>query len=322
MKRLLVFMLILILGFCAYWYSLRLGLERALTAAQTDMAKSGVTLSMPDILYSGFPLSLNAILSEAQISGAQGSVRAEVFTLTGSPFNPTRWIFQSQGDMRIDWRQNPETRYLFDLSPSLVRGEFMATLSGQLKSARITGFKLTTTPVIGTAPPLRAVESAVLNLQANGGIMTFDLSVVDAFMDRSTARDFQRIFGPHIKALSVKGDLPGLSTLDEDAIEKWRQSGQVNITKSDLIWGDGQFKSEAALTLSPSGTSGIVTVKMRDASKLLDGLIASGKIDSQMALGARFALLAAPRDETGLISLELPIEHNNVKLFGQTVFKF
>lgn len=321
MKRFLVFMLILVLGFCAYWYSLRTGLERALASAQADLAEGGITLSLPDVRYDGFPLSVKATLSEPQISGTAGSVRAEVFTLEASAFKPAHWTLQSQGDMRIDWRQYPETRYLFDLSPSLVRGDFKASLSGVLKSARLTGFKLTATPVIGTPPPLRAVESIVLNLKPKHGSMIFDLSVVGAFMDRSAARDIQRIFGPHIKTLSVKGTLEGLTTLDDKAMAQWRQSGQFNITESDLIWGDGQFKGEASLDLSENGTSGSITLKMRDAQKLLDGLIASGTIDSQTAMGARFALIAAPRDDAGLISLKLPIERNEVKLFGQTIFK-
>ena len=322
MKRFIIITALVLGGYAAYYFTLRAGLSKALTTAQTEFAEDGITLSLPNATYSGFPLSVRATLTEAQISGPDGSVRTETATLSASPFSPTRWTLQSRGDMRVDWRADADTRYLFDVSPSLVRGDFGASLSGQLKSVRLTGFKLSATPVIGTPPPLRAVDSVVIDIKPNNGDMSFDASVVNAFFDRNTARDIQRIFGPHIKALSISGTLNGLSALDDDTFTQWQKSGTFNVADSDLIWGDGQFKSTINMTLTEGRPTGTMTLKVRDAQSLLDGLIAAGTLNANAALAAQFALMAAPRDETGLVVLTLPITDGDVRLFGQRIYRF
>ncbi|WP_371396060.1 DUF2125 domain-containing protein [Fretibacter rubidus] len=322
MKRFVIIFAVLLGGYVAYYFTLRAGLSKALLTAQSDLAEDGVTLSLPNIVHSGFPLSVRTTLTDAQISGPKGSVRAETATLSASPFSPTQWTLQSRGDMRVDWRADTDRRYLFDVSPSLVRADFGASVLGQLKSVRVTGFKLSTTPVIGTPPPLRAVDSVVFDIRADGGNMAYKLSAVNAFFDRDAARNIQRIFGPHIKALSVSGTLSDLSALDNEAVSEWQTLGAFTVDDSDLIWGDGQFKSTVNMAFAEGRPTGTMTLKVRDAQTLLDGLIAAGTIDNNAAFAAQLALMAAPRDEMGLVVLTLPITDGEVRLFGQKIYRF
>lgn len=321
MKRVIIIAAVLALIFCGYWWALRQGLARAVTTAQTDMAAQGVTLSTPNIRYGGFPLSVKAVMDGPQISGPAGSVRAETLRLSASVFTPLTWTAQSEGDLRVDWRRSDDTRYLFDVIPSLMRAEFSAGLDGTLRAVTVTGFKLSATPVIGQAPPVRAVEQLRFRAHPDGDGTALSLVITDAFLDREAARDLQRAFGPHIKTLSLTGQAEGLRGLDKPQVDAWKTSGQFVISDSDIVWGDGAFQTLADVTLSERGGNGTATLKLRDAQALIDAMVSAEMITGNGVFAAQLALMAAPRDDQGLVVLTLPIKDGAVLLFGQIIYQ-
>jgi len=320
MKRFGLIIAGLCLAFCAYYFALYQGLKRTLTQAPALYAQQGTTLTLNDIDYSGFPLNVRANLTSPQAEYATGSIRAETLMLSASVLNPTQWTLHTKGDLRLDMKMNGGKRYLFDISPSLIRGVFDASFSGELTGVRLTGFKLTATPVIGQAPPIRAIDELSVDISPSPLGMIYTLNTKDIFLDRESAKQWQRVFGPHIHHLKAKGTAKNLKTLSDLSVSEWKKDGSLNISDSELLWGETTFKSLLDLNLKGSATSGEAVLKLREPEKLIKTMVETGLLDSGAAMMAQFLLMAAPRDEEGLVELPLPIENGAITFLGQRLY--
>lgn len=320
MRKLFLLIAAVALLFCGYYFMLLQGLKNALRDAPAAMAEDEVTLSFSHIKYSGFPLMVRADVKDPQMSGPEGSLRAERVRIWANVFKPTVWTAQTRGDLRVDWRSDGDTRYLFDISPSLMQGTFSASITGRLTAARVTGLKLSAQPVIGTAPPIRAVDKIIFDIAPDTDGMAFSLTVENAYLDRESARPWQRAFGPHISKIDMSGTASGLSALDDIGISEWTTAGSVNIPNAEIIWGDMFFEPVMELSLAGEETSGQVDLRLRDADKLVDALIRADVLTGRAASFAPFALMAAPRDDTGRVVLSLPVENGKLMFFGQAIY--
>lgn len=320
MRKLFLVIAAVALLFCGYYFALSQGLKNALRDAPAVMAEDGLTLSLPTIKYSGFPLMVRADIADPQMSGLEGSLRAEHVRLWANVFKPTVWTAQTRGDLRVDWRGEADTRYLFDISPSLMQGTFSASITGRLNAARITGLKLSAQPVIGTAPPIRMVDKFIFDIAPSTDGMAFSLAVEDAYLDRESARTWQRAFGPHISQINLNGTASGLRALDDIGILEWKADGGFDIPNAEIIWGDMFFEPVVKLSLAGPQTSGQVDLHLRDADKLVDALIRADMLTGRAASFAPFALMAAPRDDTGRVVLSLPVENGKLMVFGQAIY--
>ena len=320
MRRIGLFIIVIIIAFCGYYYALQSGLKRTLSQAPVTLAQDGITFNLKDIEYGGFPLNVRADLTAPQAASSTGSIRAETLTLSASIFNPSQWSVQTKGDLRVDMKTQGDKRYLFDISPSLIRGVFNASLSGDITSARLTGFKMMATPVIGQAPPIRAIDEFELSILPSKNGMQYALTAKDVFLDRESAGQWQRVFGPQIHIVTFSGDAAALSALSDEAILAWKNSGEFTISDSEFIWGETVFKSLLALNLSGPNTSGKAVIKLREPEKLIKTLVETGMMDSGAAMMAQFMLIAAPRDTEGLVELPLPIENGSVTFLGQRLY--
>jgi len=227
-----------------------------------------------------------------------------------------------RGDARIDMRGPKGERWLFDARPFNIDMTAKAGFDGTLESFDLIGTQLKTQAVIGTLPPIIAIDEARLIATPQGGNMQYDLSLENIFLEKDAALNLQKIFGPRIESLNGTALAIGLTSLDDKVIELWKKTGQITGEDWELSWGGSVFQGEFDLKLTDTGPSGIIRIEVDNINQFISRLEDAAIFTPGQARNAKLAIILLPVNQNGRQEITLTLREGFLTLFGQKVFEF
>ena len=326
MKKIVILLMTLFVLFCAYWAVGRNIMINSVSSKINEMQSEGYKVIHKGLSVGGFPFKFRTRLAEPNITSPRSldkpwSIKADDWRMEALTLNPLKWTGAHRGEARIDMRGPKGERWLFDARPFNINITARAGLDGELKALDVIGTKLKTQAVIGTLPPVIAIDEARLSVAPYAENMRYELNLESIFLEKETLKDFQKIFGPRIESLRGTVLAIGLTSLDDDAIELWKQTGQITSEGWHISWGDTHFKGGFILTLSEAGPSGIIRIDGEDIGALISRLEEANIFSSSQARNAKLAATLLPANQRGQKEITLTLRDGFLTLFGQKIFE-
>lgn len=301
-----VVILILAVGYSAYWLFARSRLEQGIDAQAEAMRKAGYSVDIAGRNISGFPFRLKAVLPELRISSPAGwAVAAPGLEGQAYLHAPGHWVITLPGTMTFTRPKGGELT---------IKGEVMrasvAGLGGDGWRVAAEGTKLAFAPAAGVAPfSLAKADRIDLNLKpgpagADQLLMLLRLqgghAGQGAILHRIVAET--PVTGLADLRLTKAGSFAGPSF--GDAARAWAGAdGRLEIVRIELQGGQvAAWAKGGTLSAGRDGRlDGTIPLELRQASKSVAAL--AGTVAPETARTA--AEIAAARDQGGSASLNL-----------------
>lgn len=326
-KKFIILIMTVFVLFCAYWAFGRSLMVKGVSSKIAEMQSSGYKVVHKGLSIGGFPLKFRARLAEPDIASPRSddkpwSIKAKDLRMEALTLNPLKWNAVHRGEARIDLRGPKGERWLFDARPFNIDMTVRAGLNGEVKAFEASGTQFQTQAVIGTLPPIVAIDSAFIKAAPQGEDMRFDVAVENIFLEKDALKDFQKVFGPRIEALSGHAFAIGLGGLNEDTIENWKTSGRIIGEDWALNWGGTKFQGGFNVTTSETGLTGTVRVELDNINSLINRLENANIFSGSQARNAKLAAILLPVNQNGRQEITLTLRDGFLTLFGQKIFKF
>ena len=324
-KKTIIFITALFVLLCAYWAIGRNVMINTISSKISEMQSEGYKVVHKGLSVGGFPFKFRANLAELDVASPRSldkpwSIKADDWRMEALSINPLKWTGSHRGEARIDMRGPKGERWLFDARPFNVELTAQTRLNGELKSFDVSGMKLKTQAVIGTLPPIVAIDEAQLNVKPAASDMRYELYLENIFLEKDTLKELQRIFGPRIESLKGSALAIDLASLEDDAIRNWQKDGQLISEGWDVSWGGIPFKGGFNLKLADTGLSGVIRIDVENAVTLIQRMQEAGIINASQARQANLAAILLPKNESGYQELTLTLRDGFLTLFGQKIF--
>lgn len=325
-KKTIIFLMTLFVLFCAYWAVGRNVMVKTISGKINEIQNEGYKVVHKGHSVGGFPFKFRTGLLELDIASPRSadkpwSIKADNWRMEALTINPLRWRGSHRGEARIDIRGPKGERWLFDARPFNVDMTAQLGFDGAIKTIDLTGTKLNTQAVIGTLPPIIAIDKATLSVKPAAENMRYELSLENMFLEKDTLKNIQNIFGPHIESLTGSALAIGLTSFSHEAVQSWKQTGQLISEDWEVSWGETRFQGGFNLTLADTGTSGVIRIEVEDAGELISRLKDAKIFNSSQARNAQLAAELLPMGQNGRREITLTLRDGFLTLFGQKVFE-
>lgn len=325
-KKAIILITALFVLLCIYWAVGRNVMVNTISSKINEMQNEGYKVVHKGLSVGGFPFKFRASLAGSDIASPRSidkpwSIKADNWRMEALSINPLKWTGSHRGDARIDMRGPKGERWLFDARPFNIELRAHAGFKGNLKSFDVSGTKLKTQAVIGTLPPILAIDDAQLSVQPAASDMRYQLNLENIYLEKDTLKNFQKIFGPRIERLTGSALAIGLTSLNDNALQNWKTSGQIISENWNMSWGGMRFQGHFNLTLSNTGTSGVIRIEVEDVGNLISRLQEADILSSGQARNAALAAALLPVTNSGRQEITLTLRDGFIKLFGQKVFE-
>jgi len=326
-KKLIILLMILFVLFCAYWAVGRSMMVKSVSTYIEELQSEGYKVVHKGLSVGGFPLKFRASLLEPDIASPRSvqkpwSVKADDWRMEALTVNPLKWNAMHRGEARIDMRGPKGERWLFDARPFNIDVTARAGLDGRLKAIDVTATKLKIQAVIGTLPPIVAIDEARLKTAPAEADMHYEVSLENIFLEKDTLGNLQKIFGPRIENLKGSALAIGLEVLEDEAIQAWKHNGQIISEGWVMSWGGTIFQGGFNLTQSDAGLSGIIRIEAEDVKGLISRLEEAEVFTRNKAHNAKLASALLPVNQNGRQEITLTLRDGFLMLFGQKIFEF
>jgi hypothetical protein len=309
---------------CIYWAVGRNVMIDSIEARTKTLQSEGYSVAHKGLSVGGFPVKFRASFANPDMTSPRAlekpwSIKADALRVEALTLNPLSWRGTHRGDARLDLRGPKGERWLFDARPFNI--DFTAKLGfdGQLKAFDAIGSKLNTQAVIGTLPPIVAIEEANISAQPKNGSMRYALSLKDVFLEKDALKGFQNVFGPRIESLSGTILAEGLTGLDALSVEKWAETGRLKGDDWVIKWGDTVFNGRVDLTSLDTGLSGVIRLDVDNINILLDRFESANVFTARQTRNAKLASMLLPVNERGRQEITLTLRDGYLTLFGQKI---
>ncbi|MEP3889441.1 MAG: DUF2125 domain-containing protein [Hellea sp.] len=326
-KKFIILIMTVFILFCVYWAAGRSAMINSVRTQIDEMQSSGYKVVHKGLSIGGFPLKFRARLAEPEIASPRSddqpwSIKADDVRLEALTLNPLKWNAVHRGDARIDLRGPKGERWLFDARPLNIDMTVRAKLNGDVKAFDLLGTQLKTQAVIGTLPPIVAIDSARVTAAPQVKGMRFDAAIENIFLEKETLKNFQKIFGPRIESLSGQALAIGLGGLGEDTLAAWKTSAHIIGDDWTLNWGGTEFQGGFSLTTSETGLSGIIRIEVESVNDLIRRLEDANIFSGKQAQNAKLAAILLPVNASGRQEITMTFRDGFLTLFGQKIFEF
>jgi hypothetical protein len=326
LKKTSLILLTLFVALCAYWAIGRNIMVKAMSNQITAMQSEGFKVTHQGISVGGFPLKFRMNLSEPNIASPRSlekpwSIKANDWRMESLSVYPSKWHITHKGEARIDMRGPKGERWLFDARPFNIDATAKIGMNGQLKALSVSGTKLKAQAVIGTLPPLIAIDEAEFSAAPLTGDMQYNLTLNNLFLEQDALKNLQRIFGPRIEELSGSALAIGLTSLETDVVENWKKTGQLTSEDWRLSWGGTAFQGGFNLSLSENGLSGLIRIELDDVGALITRLQTADIFTKRQARNARLAAALLPVNQNSKQEITLTLRDGFLTLFGQRILE-
>ena len=298
-----------------------------LSAEIKELEAEGYKIDHKGLTEGGFPLQFRGSLIEPDLASPRHvekpwSIKSEKVNFQASAFNPLSWTVRHRGDARLDLRGPKGERWLFDMRPFTVDIEAKAGLNGKLRAFKASLFRPQMQAVIGTLPPIVAMDDGDFSAAPNGQDMMFTLALKNIFLEQEALKDLQRAFGPKINRLDIRATAIGLTSLNHDAIEAWQKNGQLKCESWHLTWGKAEFQGGCEFTQSENSMTGTLRAEVNDITQLIGTLESANIITSGQARTMGLATLLLPVNAEGRQEVNINMRDGYLTLFGQRIWEF
>lgn len=325
LKGLIIIVMSLFVLLCIYWALGRNVMINNVSSKIETLQSEGYKVIHKGMSVGGFPFKFRAGLAQLNIDSPRSaekpwSIKGDDWRFEALTLNPLKWSGVHRGDARIDLRGPKGERWLFDARPFNVDLTARANIKGELKSFAASATKLKTQAIIGTLPPVVAIDDAQIDVSPASGDMRYALELQNIFLEKETLKPFQKAFGPRIESLEGSALAMGLQSLDSSSIERWAQVGQLTGEGWTLVWGGTQFQGGFNLTQSPTGLSGVIRIDVEDINALISQLETAGMFSAGQARNAKLAAILLPVNQNGRQEITLTLRDGFLTLFGQKIY--
>lgn len=313
-------------GFTAYWAVGRTLIGNIFTHALKSSRKAGYPIVHKGLTLGGFPMTFTVNMATPSIQSAAGqtpiSLKGERVEWRATALTPRTWQGRHIGDARIDMRGPGGTRWLFDARPFRVNAEAKLKLNGGLSRLRLTGFRLRPEAVIGTEPPINAVNELEIFITEATENTDIDLRIDEVFLNPATWPKLQSVFGPRIRALTVKAKAVGLKALDAETYHTWQKGGHFVSDDWQLNWDALNMSGTFDMTSGPDGMSGTIQIALDDEKRVIDAFVTADLITAGQAQQIGLAMMIMPSNEAGQKMVTLTLERGALMFLGQPIYQF
>jgi len=325
-KKTVIFLMTLFVLLCAYWAVGRNMMIKTVSSKIGEMQGEGYKVVHKGLSVGGFPLKFRMSLAEPDIAAPRSldkpwSIKADDWRMEALTVNPLKWRGSHRGEARIDMRGPKGERWLFDARPFNIDITSRAGFDGELKSLDLIGTKLNTQAVIGTLPPVIAIDKAQMSVAPAADNMRYELNLENMFLEKDTLKNFQKIFGPRIESLKGSALAMGLKSLNDTAMTDWKETGQLVSEGWNVSWGGTRFQGGFNLTLSQAGITGIIRIEVEDVGALITRFEEAEIFSSSQARNAKLAAALLPVNQSGRQEITLTLRDGFLTLFGQKIFE-
>lgn len=325
-KKFIISLMSLFVLLCVYWAVGRNVMIKTVDNKINELQSEGYKASHKGMSVGGFPFKFRTRLAEPDIASPRSldkpwSIKADDWRMEAQTFNPFKWTVSHRGEARIDMRGPKGERWLFDARPFNIDAIARAKMNGDIKTFDLTGKKLNAQAVIGTLPPIIAIDEARLRIEPQSENMRYELSLDNIFLEKESLKGFQKAFGPRIESFKGSALAIGLIRLNDEAIKNWKQTGELISEGWHLSWGGTPFQGGFNLTLSDAGISGIIRIEADDVSVLISRFEDADILNTNQARNAKLAAALLPVNQSGRQEITLAIRDGFLTLFGQKIFK-
>lgn len=326
-KRFILFLMTLFVFFCVYWAIGRNVMVKTITAQIEEKQSEGYKVAHKGLSVGGFPLKFRAQLSDPDIAspraiGKPWSIKADDWRIEALVFSPLKWTGTHRGEARIDVRGPKGERWLFDARPLNIDMTARAKINGDLRALDIIGKNFKTQAVIGTLPPIVAIDEARLAAAPAKTDMRYDININNIYLEKNTLVNFQKIFGPRIENITGAALAIGLTSLDDETIETWQENGQITSEGWEVSWGGTLLQGGFDLKQSQKGLSGVIRIEVNDINALISRLQEASIFTAGQARNAKLASVFLPVNQNGRQELTLNLRDGFLTLFGQKIYAF
>lgn len=312
--------------FCAYWSYGRSLMINTVSSQISDMQSEGYKVVHKGLSIGGFPLKFRGRIAEPNIASPRStekpwSIKADDWRMEASTFNPFKWTARHRGEARIDMRGPKGERWLFDARPFNIDAKAKSNLKGDLTSFEMSASKLNMQAVIGTLPPIVAIDKARFKAQAVNADMRFQLNLKNLFLEAETLKSLQTIFGPRIENLEGSALALGLTLIEDDAITAWKKNGQIIGEGWVMSWGGTALQGGFNISTSEAGLSGVVRIEVENINSLISRLKKADILTSRQARNAKLAAILLPVNQNGRKEITITLRDGFLTLFGQKIYE-
>jgi len=319
----LLFISALIVIYCLYWTGGRTLVVDQVKHAIAEAKSNGYGVGHKGLAVDGFPTHFKIGLSNPALSSPEGaSIRLKAVELSAVSINPLQWSGFHSGDARVDMRGFNDQRWLFDIRPFNAYGVVQAGLTGDIKQINLGARRLKAQAVIGTLPPVIAIDDARLIASTNAETphVTLDLSAL--YLNTKTVPVWQQAFGPRIDTIKADIDLVGLKGLDSGSHEAWAETARYVSDHWSVDWGSLALEGRFDLQNTKSGLSGKIIAEVEDINAVMMELQRAGILTPSQVAITRFAIVSLPVNEKGRQEVTLTIQDGFLIAFGQRIYRF
>jgi|GEM_PF-2073263 len=317
--------------FVVYWTMTRNALADQFMQRVKQAEYLGYDIRHRGLSIAGFPFSFDTNLGKLTVNYTASdhpfSFRGTDIYAHASAFIPFNWTVMHRGDARFDLRSPAGARWLFDIRPFQPEALIKTKINGRVKTIELMATRLRLHPVIGTHPPLNAIENfnAALTQQQAGLHLSADAT--DIFLPQKTALQHPlsgliTTLGPHINQIYIEAMAVDLAGLERPDITSWQTTGEIDISQWRLHWEALNLQGRAKLLISQQGLSGTINVEVGNINTVVDILIAAKFIPEAARAQLRGLLTFLPDNQAGRKNITLTLKDGQISVFGQTLYRF
>jgi hypothetical protein len=319
-------LLLLALGYSAYWYLVANRIDAELERLNRSEAIPGVTLAFAEKRVGGFPfrfdITLEGVTLASTADNGATAWRAERIALHAMSYGRALYILEADGLQTFSWPRADGTLNILQVTPGIARASAYV-VDGALARFDIDVLNVSGEDVSQGAAPERNFSAARAQLH----LLARDdntMALVASLYAAQIGSGYRPALGPDLSRVRIEGHFTEAQHFDtlragtavmRDALEAWREAGGTLILNPiEAAWGGTQLMGEGTLALDEEHHfAGTISAHPEDPVSFLGALAQSEMIPAD----AR-AQLQVFRQFAGAMpgTLDIPIRLEATLPFG------
>jgi len=310
MKKLIIFIVLAALAYCAYWFAAAHFLPGKIETQIQTLTEDTATITHGPIKISGFPAAFSSDVSPVKMTGDGWTADIDTLTARAPAYLPT------SVKMEHDGRAN------FNIQDGLFKGIYTtqtetATLDSRLTSRLsqetiINAKNVQITSAPGSVWPVQSADSIYVRRDIARKSYAVDFDLRDVTLDAARLGDIGQLLGP--RARGVSGDI----LISREAASETpfgAQTGDViTAQKITFDWSELKFDGRFNLTRNNGTLSGEIMLLTEDPGALIKAAQREGMIPQQASFLLDMLISNLPKNEAGQYELPISVSNGDMSL--------
>ncbi|MEE9273025.1 MAG: DUF2125 domain-containing protein [Robiginitomaculum sp.] len=332
MKRLLILLSIGLIILCGFWFFLRAKIVNNVNTSIINMQAQNYEIEHDGLKVKGFPFKIDAQSKKISITapksnepelGKNWSIKTGEIYLGSATLTPLSWDLTHCGNMQVDIRTQSNERYFFDITPATMDIKVTVGIMGKIKTAYFNMEPSHITSLLSDSFPVQSFEDlkAHLNVKGTSGIL--DVKVKNVVVSDDVIAQAKLVLGNVLSRVETTLAVKNWLVLKEKGSIEWMNSGGGIKSEHWLIkWGAVDIVGDFDIDYKEQKPEGIIHMRIKNVTSLIDKIASAGWIDSAMARKASIVISALDTDDEGRKSIKLRLKNGKLKYGFITLGKF